>query len=72
MTLQNIQFDRNSLTIYGVKFPDLEALNSTASALGSQMFEGFKPTPELIEVYRDYKMGKFPPNQLLNKIRNVL
>jgi putative transcriptional regulator len=72
MTLKNIDFNRKALTIAGVKFPDADALDSAASALGSQMYEGFVPTRQLIEVYRDYKLGKFPPKQLMAKIRNAI
>jgi len=38
-----IDIDRNNLTIMGVRFSDLKTLESTASAIGSNMFEGFKP-----------------------------
>jgi putative transcriptional regulator len=33
-------------------------LNSAANAIGSNMFEGFEPTPRLIEIYRDYRVNK--------------
>jgi putative transcriptional regulator len=39
-----IQVDRKNLTIMGVPFPDLAALESAANAIGSNMFEGFEPT----------------------------
>lgn len=42
----------------GVKFADLQTLESTANALGSNMFEGFRPTPHGIEIIRDYVTGK--------------
>lgn len=42
----------------GVKFSDLKTLESTASALGSNMFEGFIPTPKGVEIIRDYVLGK--------------
>lgn len=42
----------------GVEFPDLETLESTASAIGSNMFEGFEPTPRGIRLIRDYIQGK--------------
>ena len=32
-------------------FPDLATLDSTASAIGSNMFEGFEPTEKLIQLY---------------------
>lgn len=53
-----IEINRNNLTIMGVKFSDLKTLESTANALGSNMFEGFKPTPKGIEIIRDYVIGK--------------
>jgi putative transcriptional regulator len=42
----------------GVQFPNLETLESTAEALGSNMFEGFQPTRKGIEIIRDYCLGK--------------
>ncbi|MEZ4844005.1 MAG: antitoxin VbhA family protein [Bacteroidia bacterium] len=53
-----LEIDRNNLTIMGVKFSDLKTLESTANALGSNMFEGFKPTPKGVEIIRDYVTGK--------------
>lgn len=53
-----IEIDRSSLTIMGVKFSDLKTLESTANAIGSNMFEGFKPTPKGIEIIRDYVIGE--------------
>lgn len=53
-----IEIDRNNLTIMGVKFEDLQTLESTANALGSNMFEGFQPTSKGIEIIRDYVTGK--------------
>lgn len=53
-----IHIDRKNLTIMGVKFSDLKTFESTANALGSNMFEGFKPTPKGIELIRDYVIGK--------------
>ena len=53
-----IDIDRNNLTIMGVKFSNLKTLESTANAIGSNMFEGFKPTPKSVEIIRDYVIGK--------------
>ncbi|HNX08168.1 MAG TPA: antitoxin VbhA family protein [Bacteroidales bacterium] len=53
-----IDIDRKELTIMGVKFSDLKILESTANAIGSNMFEGFIPTPKGIEIIRDYVIGK--------------
>jgi len=60
-----IEIDRRNLTIMGVKFSDLKTLESTASALGSNMFEGFKPTPKGIEIIRDYVTGKISLTELV-------
>jgi putative transcriptional regulator len=37
-----IDIDRKNLTIMGVRFPDLKTLDSTANAIGSNMFGGFE------------------------------
>ena len=60
-----IEIDRSSLTIMGVKFSDLKTLESTANAIGSNMFEGFKPTPKGIEIIRDYVTGKISLTELV-------
>lgn len=61
----SIKIDRNKLTIMGVKFSDLKTLESTANAIGSNMFEGFKPTQKNIKIIRDYMIGKLSLNDLL-------
>ncbi len=53
-----LDIDRKELTIMGVKFSDLKILESTANAIGSNMFEGYIPTPKGIEIIRDYVIGK--------------
>ena len=60
-----IEIDRNNLTIMGVQFSDLKALESAANALGSNMFEGFQPTPKGIEIIRDYVAGKISLTELI-------
>ena len=62
---KTIDIDRNNLTLMGVQFSDLKTLESTANALGSNMFEGFKPTPKGIELIRDYVIGKISLNELV-------
>ena len=52
-----IEIDRIKLTIMGVEFSDLKTLESTANAIGSNMFEGFIPTPKGITLIRDYIIG---------------
>ncbi len=60
-----IEIDRVDLTIMGVKFADLKTLEGTANALGSNMFEGFIPTPKGIEIIRDYVSGKISLNEMI-------
>ena len=60
-----IEIDRDKLTIMGVKFLDLKTLESTANALGSNMFEGFNPTPKGIEIIRDYVARKISMSELV-------
>jgi putative transcriptional regulator len=60
-----IEVDRQNLAIMGVRFPDLAALNSAANAIGSNMFEGFEPTPKSIELIRDYLSEKVTLGQLV-------
>jgi len=60
-----IDIDRNNLTIMGVKFSNLKTLESTANAIGSNMFEGFKPTPKSVEIIRDYVLGKITLSELI-------
>jgi hypothetical protein len=60
-----IEIDRNNLTIMGIKFSDINTLENTANALGSNMFEGFKPTPKGIEIIRDYVTGKISLSELV-------
>jgi len=60
-----IDIDRNKLTIMGVRFSDLKTLESTANAIGSNMFEGYTPTPKGIEIIRDYVIGKITLTELI-------
>mgnify|MGYP000879951674 FL=1 len=60
-----IEIDRKNLTIMGVKFSNLKTLESTANAIGSNMFEGFKPTPKSVEIIRDYVIGKITLLELI-------
>ncbi len=62
---KTIDIDRNNLTIMGVKFSNLKTLESTANAIGNNMFEGFKPTPKSAEIIRDYVMGKITLSELI-------
>ena len=62
---KTIEIDRGNLTIMGVKFLDLKTLESTANALGSNMFEGFEPSSKGIEIIRDYSIGKISLKELV-------
>lgn len=54
----------------GVEFPNLKTLEDTANVVGSNMFEGFKPTPKKIEIIRDYVLDKISMAQLINITKN--
>ena len=60
-----IDIDRENLTLLGVKFSDLTKLENTAIAIGSNMFEGFEPTKELIQLYVDCSSGAITDAELL-------
>ena len=62
---KTIDIDRKNLTLMGVKFSDLKTLEATANALGSNMFEGFEPTPKAIEIIRDYVTGEISLTELV-------
>ena len=64
MPYSPIVVDRKRLTIMDIPFPDLETLENTAEAIGSNMFEGFTPTKKGIEIIRDYCLGKLTFAQL--------
>jgi putative transcriptional regulator len=62
---KTIDIDRKKLTIMGVRFSSLKTLESTANAIGSNMFEGFEPTPKSVEIIRDYLTGKISLSDLI-------
>ena len=66
MSCSPIAIDRKSLTIMDVLFPDIETLESTAEAIGTNIFEGYRPTKKGIEIIRDYCMGKLTFEQVIN------
>ena len=65
-----IVVNRNDLTIMDVPFPDIETLENTAEAIGSNMFEGFCPTKKSVEIIRDYCLGKLSFAQLADIARD--
>lgn len=60
-----IEIDRKKLTIMGVQFSNLKILESTANAIGSNMFEGFEPTSKGVEIIRDYVTGKITLSEFI-------
>ena len=68
----SLDIDRNNLTIMGVKFSNLKTLENTANVIGSNMFEGFQPTPKRVEIIRDYVLGKITLAQLIQITKDKL
>lgn len=62
---REIDIDRENLTLMGVQFPNLAALENTANAIGSNMFEGFEPSQRSIEIIRDYILGSISLTELI-------
>ena len=69
MAFNPILINREELTFCGVTFPDLETLNKTANAIGTNMFEGFEPTPNGIKIIRDYVMDKISLADLIHIVK---
>ncbi len=69
---KSIQIDRENLTIMGVVFPNIETLETTANAIGSNMFEGFEPTKQIIQIYLDLKTGKITNSELIAKLKETI
>lgn len=63
---REIIIDREQLTLMGVKFPTLSVFESTAYAIGSNMFEGFEPTPKSVTLVRDYILGQISLSELIS------
>lgn len=68
---KTIEIDRENLTLMGVKFSNLKALEKTANAIGSNMFEGFEPTTELIQLYVDWSSGAIPESEFLTRLYSI-
>ena len=69
MAFKPIPINKDDLTFCGVPFPDLETLNKTANAIGSNMFEGYEPTPKGVEIIRDYVLEKITIPDLIHIIK---
>ena len=70
MSYTPISIDREALTIMDVPFPTLEAWESAAAAIGSNMFEGYEPTKHGIEIIRDYTTGKISFDTFIRAARD--
>jgi putative transcriptional regulator len=68
---KSLDIDRKNLTIMGVKFPNIEKLESAANAIGTNMFEGFEPTKELIQLYENWKTGIISETDFLAKLYTI-
>ncbi len=68
---KSIDIDREKLTIMGVQFSDIRSLESAANAIGTNMFEGFEPSKELIQLYVDWKAGKVSETDFLAKLYSI-
>lgn len=68
---KTIDIDRENLTLMGVKFADINSLESTANAFGTNMFEGFEPSKELIQFYQDWKAGIISELDFLTKLSSI-
>ncbi len=68
---KSIDIDRKNLTIMGVQFSDITTLENTANAIGTNMFEGFEPTKELIQLYVDWKSSIVSEKDFLLKLYKI-
>ena len=68
---REIDIDRDNLTLMGVQFSDLKTLESTANAIGTNMFEGFEPTTELIQLYVDWSSGVILESEFLTRLYSI-
>jgi len=66
-----LDINREKLTLMGVQFPDLRSLERTATAMASNMFEGFEPTKELIQLYLEWKDGRVTDAELVAELHSM-
>jgi len=69
MAFTPIIINRENLTFCDVTFPDMETLDKTANAIGSNMFEGFQPTQKNVEIIRDYILDKISLADLIHIVK---
>ena len=68
---KTIEVDKEKLTLMEVQFPNIKSLESTANALGTNMFEGLEPTKELIQIYLDWKNGDLNESDFLTRLYSL-
>ena len=66
-----LDINRENLTIMGIEFADLKSLESAANAIGSNMFEGFAPSSELVQLYIDIKNNLISDSDLILKLHSL-
>lgn len=66
-----MDINREKLTLMGVQFPDLRSLERTATAMASNMFEGFEPSRELIQLYLEWKDGGITDAELVAELHSI-
>ncbi|MDR1442832.1 MAG: antitoxin VbhA family protein [Bifidobacteriaceae bacterium] len=71
MAFTPIDVNRADMTIMGVEFPDRATLDAAANGLGSAMFEGFTPTPDLVRILRSYLAGEVSVRQLPGLVQDL-
>ncbi len=62
---KSLKIDRKKCRILDVQFPDGQILEKSAYAIGSNMYEGFRPTRRSIGIIRDYSAGKISKQELI-------
>jgi len=67
-----VPINKKNLTFCGITFSDLDALNKSADAIGSNMFEGFEPTSKSVEIISVYVMGKITIPELIHIAKEKL
>ena len=58
MLFTPIDVNRENLTIMDVNFSSVNDFDAAVNALGTVMYGGFEPTPNGIEIIRDYLANK--------------
>jgi len=60
-----MEINRENFMIMGINFNSANDFDATVNALGTVMYGGFDPTPNSIEIIRDYLANKITLGQLV-------